>query len=356
MEPIAVEYKDLEGGHGQEAAWTSTAVTRTRSFVDGSTFTSKVISCMLIVGYLLNVIFPPIGDYFALIPDRTLPDVWNVVTAGFFEVQFVIMVADVVALMFLGRTIEPIWGHTEFVKFIAVVNLSVGCTTFFIMYFLYIVTRDTFYLMAKFGGFQGVIAGLLVAVRQLTPEEELIPEAPACLRFRAKYYLWIYLLATLLVCILSGAQHHHIGLYLFVLSGVYMSWLYLRYFQVTAAGVGDPADSFTFEKLFPDCLHPVMGRVAQAFHRIFCTPVQPTHVPAKVPTTPAVLGKGGANGEERPDASGQPANGKKAQMDPERRREVLERGSRMLEERMAASGIVLSPPKKDEPPSPEQED
>jgi hypothetical protein len=39
---------------------------------------------------------------------------------------------------------------------------------------------------AEFGGFHGVIAALLVAVRQLSPEEPLIDYGPARLRLRAK--------------------------------------------------------------------------------------------------------------------------------------------------------------------------
>ena len=41
------------------------------------------------------------------------------------------------------------------------------------------------------------------------------------------------MVSTLLWCIMSGGQHHHIGLYVFVLAGSYAGWLYLRYFQVT---------------------------------------------------------------------------------------------------------------------------
>lgn len=39
---------------------------------------------------------------------------------------------------------------------------------------------------AEFGGFHGVIAALLVAVRQLSPEEPLIDFGPARLQLRAK--------------------------------------------------------------------------------------------------------------------------------------------------------------------------
>lgn len=56
---------------------------------------------------------------------------------------------------------------------------------------------------------------------------------------------------------MSGGQHHHIGLYVFVLAGAYAGWLYLRYFQVTPSGVGDRSPEFAFHMLFPEQLRCV---------------------------------------------------------------------------------------------------
>jgi hypothetical protein len=36
--------------------------------------------------------------------------VWNVFTCGYFETNFWVMLADVAALLYLGRRIEPVWG------------------------------------------------------------------------------------------------------------------------------------------------------------------------------------------------------------------------------------------------------
>ena len=114
-----------------------------------------------------------------------------------------------------------------------VVNVCIGTFAFCTMYLLYVLTLDSFYLCgapphpsppggtahmaydgptrhacgtsstrrsppqcpvhrvpvrryAEFGGFHGVIAALLVAVRQLSPEEPLIDYGPSRLRLRAK--------------------------------------------------------------------------------------------------------------------------------------------------------------------------
>ena len=41
---------------------------------------------------------------------RTIPRVWNVFTAGYFETNCLVMLFNVAALLYLGKRIEPVWG------------------------------------------------------------------------------------------------------------------------------------------------------------------------------------------------------------------------------------------------------
>lgn len=238
-----------------------------------STALTKALAVTLVCTYTAGQLVPRLQDYLALVPDRTLPCVWNVVTAGLFPTTLTGTVVDTVSLLFIGRIVEPIWGNIEFVYFCMVVNTAVGVATFLNMYVLYVVTRSEFFLYAKFGGFHGVLAGLLVALRQLVPEDEL-PYVPW---LRAKHLSGIYVVVTLAYCVLSGGYHHHIGLYLNVLYGTYWGWLYLRYMQVVAdTGLkGDPREEFSFEAMFPEPLQPLAGRLALVFHGWFCPPPPP---------------------------------------------------------------------------------
>ena len=47
-------------------------------------------------------------------------------TAGYFELSLVSVAFDTVALMLLGRKVEPIWGAAEFIKFIMVRTRSLA--------------------------------------------------------------------------------------------------------------------------------------------------------------------------------------------------------------------------------------
>ena len=91
---------------------------------------------------------------------------------------------DVLVVLFLGKIIEPIWGSKEFLKFIAVVNASIGFCTFVLMFILYVFTRSEDILYAQLGGFHGMVAAFLVAIKQLMPEQELT--LFGVFKFRAK--------------------------------------------------------------------------------------------------------------------------------------------------------------------------
>jgi hypothetical protein len=99
-----------------------------------------------------------------------------------------------------------------------------------------------------------------------------------------------------------------------LVSGMYVSWLYLRYFQRNPlTGLkGDLSDDFSFPSLFPDAMRPVTDPVANLFERMLCARSKPSEL--ALPVT----------------------NPSKAS----RRRE---RGERVLEERLAAEADSEAP-------------
>lgn len=55
-------------------------------------------------------------------------------------------IVNVLAVLFIGKTLEPIWGSKEFLKFIVLVNLFTGASTFATMIFLYFCTMNEDFL------------------------------------------------------------------------------------------------------------------------------------------------------------------------------------------------------------------
>ena len=154
------------------------------TLIQTSTPTTKAIAYVLVVSYLVNLVLPFSATYLALVPEKTIPCVWNVFTSGFYEMNVFGLAVDAVGVMYLGRLLEPIWGTREFVNFVVVVQTCVGVAAFVTMYILYVATASQFYLFAKFSGFHGVLAALTVALRQQLPEERVPLPAPSALYSR----------------------------------------------------------------------------------------------------------------------------------------------------------------------------
>ena len=324
------------------------------TLIQTSTPTTKAIAYVLVVSYLVNLVLPFSATYLALVPEKTIPCVWNVFTSGFYEMNVFGLAVDAVGVMYLGRLLEPIWGTREFVNFVVVVQTCVGVAAFVTMYLLYVATASQFYLFAKFSGFHGVLAALMVALRQQLPEERVPLPAPlgALLKMRNKHLPGAYCVATAALSIASGAKHHHVGLWLFAAYGAYAGWVYLRYYQVrfvdTSAGGGgvdvevvrgDDREEFEFAAQFPAAFAPALRAATDPCHAMCCAGRLRAERSANAAVATNVRGERRAVAPTATVAeTGQ--RGEESGEEDARRRELASRGAKLLEERMrdAAGG------------------
>jgi membrane associated rhomboid family serine protease len=316
--------------------------------VQTSTPTTKAIATLLCFSYVVNLILPGFASFLALVPEKTIPCVWNVFTSGFYEMNIVGLVVDAVGVMYLGRLLEPIWGTTEFVNFVVIVQSCVGVAAFVTMYVLYVVTQSQFYIFAKFSGFHGVLVALTVALRQQLPEERVPLPAPlgGLVKLRNKHLPGAYCAGTAALSLANGAKHHHIGLWLFVVYGAYVGWVYLRYFQRTVEDlsrggggvgarvrVGDDREEFEFAAQFPSWCQGGVRALTNPCHAAFCGGTG-REARQEIPTTAA-----------DPDARALLAAeaGTGAATDEDERRRA--RGAKLLEEKMGRNkGTSEGPP------------
>jgi len=317
--------------------------------VKTSTPTTKLIAGVLVSSFATHAVFGRwTSQYLALVPEKTVPCVWNVVTSGFYEMHLIGCVVDVLGVLYLGRLLEPIWGTTEFVRFVASVQCAVGAAAFVTMYALYVCTLSQFYLFAEFSGFHGVLLGLTVALRQQLPDERvpLPPPLRAATRLRNKHLPGAYLVAAGVVSLASGAKHHHLGLWLFAAYGAFAGWCYLRYFQRVARDranddedssrldaesvlvFGDDREEFEFAAQFPDACAPAIRVLTDPIHALLCGGKR----------APSARFPGGARGGPRDtllEADAEAAGGREESTEAaEKRRARADRGARLLEEKM----------------------
>ncbi|KAJ0970499.1 hypothetical protein J5N97_023376 [Dioscorea zingiberensis] len=283
----------------------------------GFTRLCKGLSVILVGGYVLLQIFPSASTYLALIPARTIPFAWNLITSGYFEQSLPGVVISTIGLLFVGKLLEPLWGSKEFLKFIFVVNFLTSIGVFVTAITLYYIRREESYLYTPISGFHGVLSGFLVGIKQIMPDQELSLFFVA--KIKAKWLPSVVVLISVAASFFMTDSPSYLPTILF---GIYMSWIYLRYFQRKPETnlKGDPSDEFSFSSFFPEILRPVLDPIASLFDRMLC-------------------GKSETSGEPRGHTlGGSPLPGS----DPIEASRRRERGARALEERLAAEKLSAS--------------
>lgn len=276
---------DVEGSLGDDERLThhvyiarSVKTELTTSYVSSSQGTKRLCA-VLATAYAAHCSFGASADAFlALQAYAVMTHPWVLVTSGYYEMSLSALCFDVCGLLYIGKALEPIWGASELSRFVIGVNFATCTLSWVSMFFLYIISAgDEFYLFAKFGGFHGVLAALMLALRQVLPEEPVFgvgvgdDASLAGLRsLRNKHLIGMYLTFTAVYAFMSGGRHHHVGLYLFDVWGAYAAWLYLRFVQPHGAGAprGDASADFAFAALFPPQARPVVARVSAPLHAI----------------------------------------------------------------------------------------
>ncbi|GAB2286796.1 Rhomboid-like protein 19 [Dionaea muscipula] len=277
----------------------------------GFTRLCKGLAVVLISGHIVVQLFPPAVTYLALIPARTIPFAWNLLTAGYIEQTIYGVIISTIGLLLIGKLLEPIWGTKEFLKFIFVVNFLTSLCVFVTAIALYYATSEELYLYMPISGFYGVILGFLVGIKQILPDLEL--SLVSLLRIKAKWLPSLVLLLSIVASFFIAGSAAYLPTLIF---GTYISWIYLRYLQrrPETSLKGDPSDEFALSSFFPDFLRPAIDPVASIFHRMLC-------------------GRPGTRNEAMGYVlGGTPLPGS----DPIEASRRRERGARALEERLAA--------------------
>uniref|UniRef100_A0ACD5UKS7 Uncharacterized protein n=1 Tax=Avena sativa TaxID=4498 RepID=A0ACD5UKS7_AVESA len=236
------------------------------SFFRGYTKLCKGLAVILLLVHLLVQLFPSAVNYLALIPARTIPFAWNLITAGYVEQTIPGVIISIIGLLLFGKLLEPLWGTKELSKFVFIVNFSTSMCVFVTAIVLYYVTQQESYLYTPLSGFYGVLSGLLVGIKQLMPDQEL---NLFVLKIKGK---WIPSLVALISVVVSFFVNDLVSYLPVILFGIYMSWVYLRYFQkrLETGLKGDPSEEFSFSSFFPAFLRPVLDPIASIFHRLLC--------------------------------------------------------------------------------------
>ncbi|KAL6769584.1 hypothetical protein ACKKBG_A31585 [Auxenochlorella protothecoides x Auxenochlorella symbiontica] len=274
----------------------------------------------LISGYLIQLIFPAAKTHLGLVVGRFLVSPWTIVTSGLLVDSSIELLTSLAAAAVLGRAVEGQLGGRE--TLVTLCSALVGaslCAWVWVTATFAVAVSTSSTAAARAGdalydpilGFHGATAALLVALKQVVPENEVTLFSHFSFRF--KYLPSLFVLVAAVFGVLTGRTLRTLP---FVVGGTLASWAYLRFVQPQAgSGRGTPGADFSFASFFPEPVAPLAEQLA-----VLCSRLTGLRAAERsVPSVGSGLGLGGAvlPGTGAADAA--------------RRRE---RGQRALEERL----------------------
>lgn len=132
-----------------------------------------------------------------------------------------------VAIMLLGRILEPAFGTVGFLRFLAAVNAANGAGVFACCVAGYALTQNAnAYLYVRCRGVDGLVAAMLVALKAVLPRLGLPSEARPLIRAQA-----LPVLALCAAVVLAAADVLPAKRALGWALGTFNAWLFLRHVQ-----------------------------------------------------------------------------------------------------------------------------
>ncbi|KAF9307467.1 hypothetical protein BGZ74_000026 [Mortierella antarctica] len=173
----------------------------------------------------------------AMVPISSPYRFWTFATA--FAINTAILLA-------CGKYLERAWGSREFFKFLAITSIGTMIGVYLTSLFEYLVRRNEDILFdTQAYGLTCVISGFLIGFKQLS-----LP------------------LLFALCMMLQGFVFRSQLQLLMAIYGLFISWIYSRFFRVQDGIRGDRSESFSFASFFPELLQTPVKHISNAFFGI----------------------------------------------------------------------------------------
>ena len=207
----------------------------------------KVFCVAIIIGHFLSY-FDSTATLFSIYPGKLLPpsfSIWTLVTYSFMEHHIWLVFLNLVVVWMYAKVVEPLWGSVEMIKFYAIVTGVVALFTTTFYFIIYFIEGDPDVLFKNaIYGISGYAAGLTVVLKQTMGDQIFLNTS--FIKLRHKHLPLVAALVMFVARLLQLVPPPHLILFL---SGLVVSWVYLRFYQRHKDGSkGDFASGFSFAK------------------------------------------------------------------------------------------------------------
>lgn len=210
-----------------------------------------VCASAILVLYCLNFVLSDCKERIGLVTANTLITntyVWNLVTSCFYESQIGKVIFDIVALLYLTKSL-PIPNIEQFGLYFlfCILACTIGTSTYCFMSFVAVARESR--LITPIYGFGGVFMAILMYARHQFRNESVHPAFPK-LTF---HHLPVLVLIVDILIYSLGGKFLVTDLHFSVISLLF-SWSYLRFYYKHGSTevAGDNSEDFSFVAMFPE--------------------------------------------------------------------------------------------------------
>jgi membrane associated rhomboid family serine protease len=213
------------------------------------------VSAALIVGFLSNFVITEAPQKLGLVPLHTniaRSYIWNLLTASFYETNFVKLLLDVGATALVGANMEMGRAdHFCIYIFVTTIVSTVGVSAWsFIRFFT---TGIENMLWEPIYGFSGVLMSLIMFQRLRFKAQPVYALFPSVTYDNLPFIV----LTGQIILRLCGLRFITRDV-IFSVIAIHTAWIYLRFFYPNSDGtIGDKSDEFAYYKLVPPVLQPI---------------------------------------------------------------------------------------------------
>ncbi|KAF9360869.1 hypothetical protein BGX26_007286 [Mortierella sp. AD094] len=185
----------------------------------------------------------------ALVPVSAPYRFWTFATASFFERSLI----QAAILLGSGKYLERAWGSRELFKFLAVTSIGSMLGIYFTCLFEYIVrgNEDLLYETQAYG-LTAVLSGFLVGFKQLVPEH--LVTLWGIFSVRVKTLPMLFAVFMIFESLITRSQVQ----LMMAIYGMFISWVYSRFFKSQDGIRGDRSETFSFASFFPEAAQPLV--------------------------------------------------------------------------------------------------
>lgn len=225
----------------------SVAVQQIRNGLAEISWFAKLVAGLSVLFYLLSFV-THIEGYAAAVPGYLMPPngwLWTLGTFMFVHTSWWELLIELTMLLFSDKLLNPVWGSYEMLLFFGLTNAISVVVCALVYVFAYFASGDDNLLFGVYlHGFAAYVGGVMVAVRQSMPDNVLLNLGGAA-KLRNRHIPLLTLVCVALLRMLFGGVFTTHLVVLFAL-GIYIGWIYLRFYQRHGTARGDMADSFSF--------------------------------------------------------------------------------------------------------------